>query len=165
MESAQVALLEMRSEEILRREEYMSRSGRYLPPFFLRVVPSLRMKPLLTQRETLPLLSSPQQQEEKVSQLQSQSQPQEGEAGEDEEKESQESQGKAGESPTKSEVRPNLEELLRNVLLERRDEIRELVSRYCLYSRFPTDLPPLLEMHPCVMRFLLCSSLNKLLHQ
>jgi hypothetical protein len=49
MESAQVTLLEMRNEEISRREEYLHRSGRYLPPFFHQVVPSLRMKPLVTQ--------------------------------------------------------------------------------------------------------------------
>lgn len=49
MESAQMTLLNMRNEEIKRREEYMRRSGQYLPPFFHELVPSLRMKPLVTQ--------------------------------------------------------------------------------------------------------------------
>lgn len=54
---SQQTLIEMRNTEILHREQYLSRSGRYLPPFFHQVVPSLLMKPSIDQPESLPFIS------------------------------------------------------------------------------------------------------------
>lgn len=126
MESAQATLLQMRNDEVKKREDYMSQSGKYLPPFFHDIVPSLRMKPFVTQREKFPNLS-----DDDVTDIH-------------EEKKVEKEIITSSTPCTTTDLNENLEDLFRNILLERTDDIRKFIEkdpvlRATLHSLLVTD--------------------------